>query len=97
MSVRVLSMGSVKPLDGEAVVAAARETRGIVTVEEGLASGGLGGVVAEVLTERAPTRLVRLGLPDTFAPTGSDAWILDHCGMSPEGIAQTASTLVDRR
>lgn len=90
-------MGSVKPFDGEAVVAAARETRGIVTVEEGLASGGLGGVVAEVLTERAPTRLVRLGLPDTFAPTGADAWILDHCGMSPEGIAQTASTLVDRR
>lgn len=96
ISARVLSMGSVKPLDGDAVVAAARETRGIVTLEEGLASGGLGGAVSEILTERAPARLVRLGLPDTFAPTGSDAWLLDRFGMSPAGIAQAAATLVNR-
>nr|WP_269779428.1 transketolase C-terminal domain-containing protein [Propioniciclava soli] len=95
IAARVVSMGSVKPIDVDVVVAAARETRGLVTVEEGLAAGGLGGAVAEVLTEHAPARLVRLGLPDTFAPTGSDAWILDHFGLDPEGIAASAATLVE--
>ena len=90
---RVLSVASVKPLDVDAIVSAARETDGIVTVEEGLASGGLGGAVAEVVARTHPTRVTALGLPDTFAPTGSAGWILDHFGMSPEGIAQSALAL----
>lgn len=87
---RVVSMGSVKPIDEEAIVAAATETAGIVTVEEGLASGGLGGAVAEVAARTHPTRVTMLGLPDVFAPTGSATWILDHFGMDPEGIAEAA-------
>lgn len=90
---RVLSVASVKPIDEDAIVAAAEETAGIVTVEEGLASGGLGGAVAEVVARTHPTRVTALGLPDTFAPTGSAGWILDHFGMSPEGIAQSALAL----
>jgi transketolase len=90
---RVLSVASVKPLDEEAIIAAARETGGIVTVEEGLASGGLGGAVAEVVARTVPTRVTALGLPDTFAPTGSAGWILDHFGMNPEGIADAAARL----
>lgn len=94
VSARVLSFASVKPLDEAAVIAAARETRGIVTVEEGLRDGGLGGAVAEVVARTVPCRVTALGLPDTFAPTGSDAWILDHFGMSPDGIADSAQALV---
>lgn len=90
---RVLSVASVKPLDEDAIVAAARETAGIVTVEEGLANGGLGGAVAEVVARTLPTRVTALGLPDTFAPTGSAGWILDHYGLNPEGIAEAASQL----
>lgn len=90
---RVLSVASVKPLDEEAIVAAARETGGIVTVEEGLASGGLGGAVAETVARTHPVRVAMLGLPDTFAPTGSAEWILDHFGMDPAGIAETAASL----
>ena len=71
---RALSVGSVKPLDEEAIIAAARETGGIVTVEEGLASGGLGGAVAETVARTHPVRVAMLGLPDTFAPTGSAEW-----------------------
>ena len=90
---RVLSVASVKPLDEDAIIAAARETGGIVTVEEGLASGGLGGAVAETVARNHPVRVAMLGLPDTFAPTGSAEWILDHFGINPEGIARTAASL----
>jgi transketolase len=90
---RVVSMGSVKPIDEDAIVAAAAETAGIVTVEEGLAGGGLGGAVAEVVARTRPTRVTMLGLPDVFAPTGSASWILDHFGMNAEGIAEAARQL----
>lgn len=91
---RVLSVGSVKPLDEDAIIAAARDTGGIVTVEEGLASGGLGGAVAELVTRTHPTMVTSLGLPDTFAPTGSAGWILDHYGLDARGIADAvAATL----
>ncbi|MDN5571075.1 MAG: transketolase family protein [Propionibacteriaceae bacterium] len=93
ISARVVSMASVKPLDVDAVVTAARETKGIVTVEEGLAAGGLGGAVAEVVTRTHPTRVTALGLPDTFSPTGSPAFILDHFGLDPDGIARSAAEL----
>lgn len=91
---RVLSVGSVKPIDEAAIVAAASETAGIVTVEEGLAAGGLGGAVAEVVARTRPTRITSLGLPDTFAQTGSAEYILDQAGMSPKGIATAANALL---
>ena len=91
---RVLSVGSVKPLDEAAIIDAATQTGGIVTVEEGLANGGLGGAVAEVVARRCPVPVTMLGLPDTFAPTGSAGWILDHYGLNPEGIAEAAAKLV---
>lgn len=90
---RVLSVASVKPLDEQALVDAAEQTGAIVTVEEGLAAGGLGGSVAELLARRCPVPMAMLGLPDRFAPTGSPAYLLDQFGMSPEGIADTAAAL----
>src|SRR4051794_37243522 len=65
---RVLSMPTVKPLDVDAVVAAARETAGIVTAEEATIAGGLGGAVAETVVKHHPTRVEILGVPE-FAPT----------------------------
>ena len=93
---RVLSVASVKPLDEAAILAAARETGGIVTVEEGLVAGGLGGAVAELVTRHHPTRVTALGLPDTFAPTGSPAWLFDHFGLNADGIADAAAALARR-
>lgn len=97
IAARVLSFASVKPLDEEAVLAAASQTAGIVTVEEGLASGGLGGAVAETVARHHPCRVESLGLPDRFAPTGSAGWILDHFGLSAEGIAAAATGLLGER
>jgi transketolase len=93
---RLLSMACVKPLDEAAVLAAAAQTAAILTVEEGLASGGLGGAVAELVSRVRPTFVDSLGLADTFAPTGSTSWLLDHFGMSPVGIANRAKELLRR-
>jgi transketolase len=92
---RVLSMPTVKPLDVEAVVAAARETGGIVTAEEATTVGALGGAVAETVVEHHPTRVRILGVPE-FAPTGSAGYLLDRYGMSPGGIADAARELTKR-
>ena len=93
ISTRVLSMPTVKPLDTDAVVAAARETGGIVTAEEATTAGGLGGAVAETVVQNHPTRMKILGVPE-FAPTGSAGYLLDRYGMSPEGIAEAARALI---
>ncbi|MER7246281.1 transketolase C-terminal domain-containing protein [Kribbella sp. NPDC000426] len=93
ISVRVLSMPTVKPLDTEAVVAAARETAGIVTAEEAVTGGGLGGAVAETVVQHHPARVSILGFPE-FAPTGSAGYLLDRYGLSADGIADAARKLV---
>ncbi|GMA32485.1 transketolase family protein [Litorihabitans aurantiacus] len=93
VAARVLAMPTIKPLDADAIVAAARETRGIVTIEEAMVTG-LGGAVAEVVVERHPAPVRALGFRDAFAVTGSAEWLLDHHGMSPAGIASTARELV---
>lgn len=89
IAARVLNMPFVEPLDDAAVVAAARETGCIVTAEEGLLSGGLGAAVAKVAAEQyhVPVRMV--GVPG-FAPTGSTSFLLDHFGLTAEGIAGAA-------
>ncbi len=93
IAARVISMPTVKPLDVDAVLAAAAETRGIVTAEEATAAGGLGGAVAETVVQHQPARMRILGVPE-FAPTGSAGFLLDRYGMSPEGIAGAARTLL---
>ena len=92
ISARVISMPTVKPLDIDAVLAAARETKGIVTAEEATTAGGLGGAVAETVVQNHPVGMKILGVPE-FAPTGSAGFLLDRYGMSPEGIADSARAL----
>lgn len=91
---RLLSIPVVKPLDEDAVLAAARETGRIITVEEGTVKGGLGGAVAELTADRYPVPVRRLGVPDEFAPTGSEAWLMDHWGVSAEGVIAAARGLM---
>ena len=91
---RVLNMSSIKPIDKDAILDAARTTRGIVTAEEGLMAGGLGGAVAEILALHHPAPMRMLGLPDVFAPTGSAEFLLKHFGLTAEGIVTAALDLV---
>jgi len=89
ISARVLNMSTIEPLDIEKVLAAGRETRGVVTVEEATISGGLGAAVAAVLAEQQPTRMRLLGLTQ-FAPTGSTDFLLEYFGLTADGIVAAA-------
>lgn len=86
IDVRVLEMHTIKPLDVDALVRAARETRAIVTVEEHSIVGGLGGAVAEVLSEIFPVPIKRVGLADCFCETGPYQVLLDNYGMATKDI-----------
>ena len=96
ISARVLSMPTIKPIDTAAILAAARETGAIVTVEEALTTGGLGGAVAETVVRHHPVPMRFVGVPDTFAPTGSVSWLLDHFGISAPGIAAAVRDVLER-
>jgi transketolase len=92
ISVRVINMPFVDPLDEATVLEAARETRGIVTVEEGIVSGGLGAAVASLVAQNQPVPMRILGI-NGFAPTGSASYLLDHFGLNADGIAAAAHEL----
>ena len=92
---RVVNMSTVNPLDEEAIVAAAG-TGAILTVEEHSVRGGLGGAVAEVVTAHTPVPVRRMGFPG-FLPTGSAEWLLEHFGLTADGIAEAARGLVQSK
>jgi transketolase len=93
ISAGVLNVSTIRPLDEDAIVAAAR--RGpIVTIEEHTVFGGLGSAVAEVVVASHPVRMKMLGVPGVFAPTGSAGFLLDHFGMAPDAIRSAARALV---
>jgi transketolase len=93
ISARVINMSSIRPLDVEAVIVAASETKGIVTAEEHSIYGGLGGAVAEVCAVHKPVRMRILGVPGVFAPTGSAEWLLEHFELTSSGIEKAALSL----
>jgi transketolase len=97
LACRVISMHTIKPLDTEAVMQAASDTKGIVTVEEHRVFGGLGEACASVLMEAGmsiPFKIV--GLPDEYTATGSQLEIFSHYGISAEGLAETAAKLLNQ-
>jgi transketolase len=96
IGVRVLNMPFVDPIDIGAVLAAARETRGIVTAEEATISGGLGAAVAAAVVTAHPVPMRILGIPRVFAPTGNTAFLLDHFGLSADGIVTAVRDLLGR-
>src|SRR6185369_9526455 len=94
---RVLSMHTVKPLDTEAVLAAGRECRAVITAEEHSVHGGLGEACAAALLQAGvsvPFRIV--GIPDEDIVTGSQADIFRHYGLSMEGLATSALELLKK-
>ena len=97
IAARVLNMSTVSNLDREAILAAADETGGIVTAEEHTVRGGLGGAVAELVSVECPVRMRILGIPGVFAPTGSAEFLLEHFGLTADGIGAAARELVQRR
>jgi transketolase len=94
LNCRVISMHTIKPLDRDAILQAARECRAIVTVEEHFVNGGLGEACASLLMQAGvsvPFKVV--GIPDEYTVTGSQADIFRHYGISMEGLSETATSL----
>ena len=91
---RVLNMHTIKPLDRDAILKAATETRGIVTAEEHHLTGGLGGAVAELLALERPTRMRMVGMPDEFAVVGPTVPLRAKYGMSAEAIEAASRDLL---
>lgn len=90
-------MATLAPLDHDAIVDAARMTGAIVTVEEHTTRGGLGGAVAEVVVSEHPVPMRLLGVPGVFAPTGSTEFLLEHFGLTADGIRSAVVDLVEAR
>ena len=94
ISARVIDMHTIKPLDEELVLKAAKETGCIVTSEEANVLGGLGAAVAEYLSENDPVPVVRHGVNDEFGRSGKASLVLEAYGITPEGIAEKAKKAI---
>ena len=83
---KVINIHTIKPLDEELVVAAAKETGKVVTVEEHSVIGGLGSAVCDVLAEKAPTKVLKIGINDTFGESGPAAELIKKYGLDTDSI-----------
>ena len=83
---KVINIHTIKPLDEELVVAAAKETGKVVTVEEHSVIGGLGSTVCDVLSEKAPTQVMKIGVNDTFGESGPALELLKKYGLDTDSI-----------
>lgn len=94
---RVINCHTVKPLDIKTIIAGAKETGAVVTVEEAQAAGGLGGTVAEALASFAPTPLERVGMPDRFGESGEPAELMEGFGLTAPSIALAVVRAIKRK
>jgi transketolase len=97
VSASLLHIPTVKPLDREAVLRAAASAGAVVTVENHLVSGGLGGAAAELLAEEMPVPVGRVGLRDTFAEPGTPEYLFSKYGLTARSIAETSMQTLKRK
>lgn len=97
ISVRVIDLHTIKPLDGDILLKAAEEIGRIVTVEEHFTFGGLGGAVAEFLAQRRPTPMKLIGIQDEFVSNGPYEELLGKYGLLPRQIAAAAEAFLETR
>ena len=93
IDVRVIDIHTIKPIDKDAVIKAAKETRGIVTAEEHSIIGGLGGAVAEVVAQNCPVKMAMVGQLDTFGESGKPDELKEKYGMTAADIVSAVKRL----
>ena len=97
ISVRVINIHTIKPLDTEIIVSAAKETGAIVTAEEHNIIGGLGSAVAETLAGNCPVPMLRVGVEDTFGRSGKVAPLLQMYGLTADNIADKVRRVINMK
>jgi len=91
---KVINIHTIKPLDEDLIVAAAKETKKVVTVEEHSVIGGLGSAVCDVLSAKEPTKVLKIGVNDVFGESGPAVDLLHKYGLDAEGIYNKVKTFV---
>ncbi len=95
---KVLNVHTIKPLDIQALVESAKATGAIITVEDHSIYGGLGGAVAEVLSQEYPVPIKILGVPDVYGGSSRNAdSLLKEYGLTPDQLAATAEKIIEKR
>lgn len=97
ISVRLLNMFTLKPIDKEAIIAAAKETGAIVTAENHNIINGLGSAVAEVLSENCPVPLERVGVQDVFGEVGPENYLRERFGLTADNIVNKVHKVLQRK
>ena len=92
-----MNLSSIAPIDMEAVVALAKETKAIVTVEEHQIRGGMGSAVAEVLSQNYPTPIEFVGIQNLFGQSGTPDELIEHYGIGVEGIKKAVEKVLKRK
>ena len=90
----VINIHTIKPIDADLIVASAQKTGKVVTAEEHSVIGGLGGAVAEVLAEKAPTKQLRIGINDVFGESGPAAELVKKYGLDADSIYEKVKAFV---
>ena len=94
ISAQIVNIHTIKPIDAELIVKCAAKTGKVVTVEEHSIIGGLGGAVAEVLSEQCPTKMLRIGMNDTFGESGPAVKLLEKYELDAKGIAKKVAAFI---
>ncbi|QEK11457.1 transketolase family protein [Crassaminicella thermophila] len=94
---RVIDIHTIKPIDEEIIIKAAKETGAIVTAEEHNIIGGLGSAVAEVLTENKPVPMKRIGTKDTFGESGKPNELMEKYGLTAAHIAEAVKEVINKK
>ncbi|MGH2478671.1 MAG: transketolase C-terminal domain-containing protein, partial [Ktedonobacteraceae bacterium] len=97
VSAEVIHAPTIKPLDEPTILASVRKTRAVVTVEEAQIIGGLGGSVAELLAERLPVPIQRIGMRDHFGESGEPDELLEYFGLTATHIAAAVHTVIGHK
>lgn len=95
INAEVVHVPTIKPLDDDTILASARRTGRVLTAEEAQVKGGFGGAVAELLSEKLPTPLKRIGMQDRFGESGAPTELLDYFGLTGERIAEHVKEFID--
>jgi transketolase len=93
ISAEVVHVPTIKPLDAKTILASVEKTGAVVTAEEAQINGGLGGAIAELLSEELPTQMIRIGMNDQYGESGKPAELIEHFGLTATHIAMAAHQL----
>lgn len=95
ISAEVIHVPTIKPLDDQTILKSVKKTGKVLTAEEGQIIGGLGGAIAELLSENHPTRMIRVGMKDRFGESGTPNELLEHFGLTAKHIRLSVHSLLN--